>query len=78
VASAVDPDNAVTVLDEEKHLRVPIVGTQGPAAMENDGLAMAPILIEDLDAILRRDCAHNLGSFSVVVGKSYQIGREPC
>jgi hypothetical protein len=54
VASAVDPDDAVTVLDEEKHLRVPVVGTQRPAVMEDDGLAMASILIEDLDAIHRR------------------------
>ncbi len=68
VAAPVDPDDPIAVLDEEQHLRVPVVGREGPAVMEDDGLTVTPILVEDLDTIFGRDCAHGISSSSVVVG----------
>src|SRR6267378_3411768 len=50
--------DAIAVLEEEQHLRVPIIGRQRPAVAEHDGLTFAPVLVEDLNAVLRRDSAH--------------------
>ena len=44
MAAAVDPDDTVAVLDEEQHLGVPVIGTQRPTVMEDNGLAMAQSL----------------------------------
>jgi hypothetical protein len=35
--------------------------------MEDDRLAVAPVLVENLDAILGRDCTHGLASYTVTV-----------
>jgi hypothetical protein len=58
VAAAVDPDDAVGVLDEEQYLGIPVIGTQRPTVMEDNRLAMASVFIEDLGAILSRNCTH--------------------
>src|SRR4030088_2382926 len=50
--------DAIAVLEEEQHLCVPIIGRQWPAVAEHDGLTFAPVLVEDLNAVLRRDSAH--------------------
>src|SRR2546422_7080386 len=42
--------DAIAVLQEEQHLRVPVIGRQRPAMAEDDGLSAAPVLIIDLDA----------------------------
>ncbi|MNJ62210.1 hypothetical protein D3C77_580420 [compost metagenome] len=64
VATAVVGDHAVTVGEEEQHLRIPIVGAERPAVVEVDDrrIARAPILVEDLDAVLRGYIAHGRGS----------------
>ena len=41
-----------------QHLGVPVVGAERPAMMENDRLALAPVLVEDLSAVFRFDKAH--------------------
>src|SRR5262245_53245078 len=45
-------DDAITLAQEEQHLRV---GRHRPAMTEYDGLTRTPILVKDLDAIL---CLH--------------------
>ena len=47
-------DDAVAVLDEEQQLRVPVVGGQRPSVAEDDRLTAAPVLVEDLRAVLKR------------------------
>ena len=58
--SPVVSDHPIALVQEEHHLRVPVVGRQRPAMTENDRLARAPVLEEDLDAVGRR----SLSSFS--------------
>jgi hypothetical protein len=47
-----------------QHLGIPVVGAERPAVMEDDGLTIAQVFIEDLSAILGGDRAHSLGSFA--------------
>src|SRR5207302_2292944 len=49
VTSSVMGDDAIAFLEEEQHLRVPIIGRERPAVAEHDGLTFAPILIVDVD-----------------------------
>src|SRR5436190_6988647 len=60
VPTPVMGDDPVPVVQEEQHLGVPIVGRERPAVAENDRLARAPVLEEDLRAIGRGDRAHAL------------------
>jgi hypothetical protein len=64
VAAPVMGDDAIALPDEVEHLRIPVVGAQGPAVMEHNGLGVlrAPVLVEYFDAVLGRDRAHRLGS----------------
>src|SRR5258708_24631067 len=63
MAATVVRDDAIYLRQEEHHLRVPVIGRQGPAVMEYDGLAAAPILVVDLRAVLGCDRAHQVLSF---------------
>ena len=67
MAAPIMRDNAVALVQEVKHLRVPVVGAQRPAMMEDDrlGVLRAPILVEDLDAVLGGDIAHGSDLLSV-------------
>ena len=58
VAATVVRDDAIAVIEEEQHLGVPIISRQRPSMTEHDRLAFAPVLIEDVDAILRRNRTH--------------------
>jgi hypothetical protein len=58
VAAPVMRDDAEAMVHEEQHLRVPIVGRKRPAVAEHDRLPAAPILVEDLDAVLGGDRRH--------------------
>src|SRR5881396_4008499 len=42
-------DDAIAVLEEEQHLRVPIIGRQRPTMAEDDGLSFAPVFIINVD-----------------------------
>ena len=42
VAAAIVRDDAIAVIEEEHHLRVPVVGRQRPAVAEHDRLARCP------------------------------------
>jgi hypothetical protein len=63
VAAAIMGDNAIVVVGKEQHLRVPVIGRQRPTMAEHDGLTLAPVLVEDLDAVLCRDRAHVTSPF---------------
>jgi hypothetical protein len=60
VAAAVVRHHAEAALDEEQHLRVPVVAAQRPAVVEDDGLGVlgAPVLVEDLGAVGGGDEVH--------------------
>jgi hypothetical protein len=51
-------DDPIAVIQEEHHLRVPVVSSQRPTMGEHDRLAAALILVENRDSILRRERAH--------------------
>src|SRR5882672_6934776 len=74
MAASVMGYDAIAVLDEEQHLRVPIIGRQRPAVAEHDGLTFSPVLVEDLNAVFCGDRVHVEPLLTVVrVG---QIGRN--
>ena len=58
MAAPVVGDDAEAVVEEEHHLGVPVVRRERPAVAEHDGLTLAPILVEDLDAVLGLDEGH--------------------
>src|SRR5437016_14461897 len=52
MAAPVVSDDAIAVLEEEQHLRVPIIGRQRPTMTEDNGLSFAPVLEINLGAVL--------------------------
>ena len=64
MAAAVMGDDAIAVIEEEQHLRVPVIGRQRPAMAEDDRLTVAPILVIDLGAVLGRDRGHGAASLA--------------
>src|SRR5207237_9064769 len=42
-------NDAITVIQKEQHLRVPVIGRQRPAVAEDDGLSFAPVFVIDVD-----------------------------
>src|SRR5262249_49794981 len=66
MAAPVMGDDAIALLHEVEQLRIPVVAAQGPAVMQDDSLTRAPVLIEDLNAILCVDRAHRFRSFAWV------------
>src|SRR5262249_14545022 len=66
MAAPVMGDDAIALLHEVEHLRIPVVAAQGPAVMLDDSLTRAPVFVKDLNAILCGDRAHYLPSFAWV------------
>jgi hypothetical protein len=66
VAAAVGGDDAVALVEEVEQLRVPVVGREGPAVVEDDGLGVgaAPVLVVDLRAVFGGDVGHDRSSGS--------------
>jgi hypothetical protein len=60
VAAPVMRDDAEAVLQEEQHLRVPVICRQRPAMAEDDGLARAPVLVEDHGPVIGGDRRHDV------------------
>ena len=60
VAAPIVCDHTVAALEEEDHLRVPIVGRERPSVMEDDWLSglRTPILVENSGPVLGGDRAH--------------------
>jgi hypothetical protein len=55
VTTAVVSDDAIAMIEEKQHLRVPIIGRKRPAMAEHDGLPVAPVLVKNLGAVARSD-----------------------
>jgi hypothetical protein len=51
MAAPVMGDDAIAAIEEEQHLRVPVIRRQRPAMAKDDRLPLSPILVEDLDAV---------------------------
>src|SRR3989442_15532005 len=60
--------DAIAVLEEEQHLRVPIIGRQRPPMAEHDGLTLPPVLVEYLNAVFGRDGRHSVVSHLELIG----------
>ena len=60
VAAAVMGDDAQALGDEEQQLRVPVVRAEGPTVMKDQrlGALRPPVLVENRDAVFRRDGIH--------------------
>src|SRR6267378_2642698 len=65
--------DAIAVLEEEQHLRVPIIGRQRPAVAENNRLSLTPVLVVDLRSIFRCDRRHGMFSFLAVSTQTSSI-----
>src|SRR5712672_583983 len=67
MAAAVVGDDAIAVTQEEQHLRVPVIRRQRPPMAEHDRLTLAPILVEELNAVFGRDRRHCIVSLLELV-----------
>src|SRR5215831_9821696 len=52
-------DDAEPTIEEEEHVRVPIVGGKRPAVAEHNRLPAAPVLVEDLHAVFGGNRGHD-------------------
>src|SRR5882762_6127548 len=64
MSAAVMSDHAVSPLEKEHHLSVPVICRERPAMVEKQRLAGAPVLVINLRAIFRRDCGHWMTSLT--------------
>jgi hypothetical protein len=69
MAASVMSDDPVSLIEEEKHLVVPIVGRQGLPMMKDDRLRIlgTPILIENIHAIFGGNESHGDDPRSILV-----------
>src|SRR5689334_15841804 len=71
MTAAIMRNTAVSMLDEEKHLRIPCVGAEWPAMCERYYCSFAPVLVINLSIIPRLDCGHSLLLYSRA-GRNYR------
>src|SRR6266849_7193017 len=64
VAAAVMGYDSIAMIEEEQHLRVPVIGRQRPTMAEHDGLTFAPVLVEDLNTVFGCNRAHVTSSLA--------------
>ena len=69
MAAAIVGDTAVTIRGQEKHLRFPTIGREGPAVAENNRLSNAPVFVIDLGTVFCSDRAHELVNPLVCMGQ---------
>src|ERR1700747_2287185 len=67
VAAAVMSNDAIALIEEEQHLRIPIIGRQRPTMTEDDGLTFAPVLIVDLYPVADCNCPHVIPSLLLLL-----------
>ena len=58
MTAAVMGYDAIAMIEEKQHLGVPVIGRKRPAMAEHDGLTVAPVFIENLNAVFGGDRAH--------------------
>jgi len=51
-------DDAISMIEKEHHLRVPVICRERPPMAEHDGLTSAPVLVEDLRTVFGLDDTH--------------------
>ena len=73
VTSPVKCDNAIAVIQEEHHLRVPVVARKRPTVRENDRLAATPILVVDLCAVFGRDSVMGFPPVQMALNRFYKM-----
>src|SRR5471032_700450 len=71
MTTAIMSDHSIALGNEEQHLRVPVVGTERPAVVENDGLTGTPVFVEDFGAVAGGETGHFALSF-------FSRGRSCC
>jgi hypothetical protein len=57
-SASVVGDHAEALAEEEKHLRVTVLGRQRSAVAKHDGQTFAPVLVENLNAVFGGDRVH--------------------
>src|ERR1700758_1352455 len=60
MASSIMGNDAVAVVEEEHHLRVPIIARERPAMAEHYRLTFAPVFVENLCTIFHSDHVHGI------------------
>src|ERR1700730_537883 len=50
--------DTIAVVEEEHHLRVPIIGRQRPAVAKHNGLTFAPVFVVNLRSVFCRNRGH--------------------
>src|SRR5580704_5826648 len=58
MSAAVVRYDAITMLEKEQHVGVPIISRQRPAVAKHDGLPFAPVLVIDLCSVFGGDGCH--------------------
>src|ERR1700681_4004878 len=66
MSATVMSDHAVSPVEKEHHLSVPVVCRERPAMVEEQRLASAPVLEVNLCSVLRRDRRHGILSFAAL------------
>src|ERR1700730_11382324 len=51
-------NDAIAMIEEEHHLRVPVICRERPPMAEHDRLTFAPVLVEDFRAVFGLDDTH--------------------
>ena len=64
MTAAIDSDNAIAFCQEEEHLVIPVIGTQRPAVVEDNGLSLfrTPVFVVNVDAVFRGYECHTADS----------------
>ncbi|MNY42434.1 hypothetical protein D3C86_1773230 [compost metagenome] len=70
MTAAIMGDDAKTLAEEEQHLRIPVVTGQWPAVVEYDRLTAAPVLVENLRAVLDGDHPRTTGTAVAFAARS--------
>src|SRR5258707_8508024 len=79
VTSPVVSDDSIALPAEEQHLSVPVVRAERPAVTEHYGLALSPVLVEDMRAVFYRERGHKGSSLVVILSCGFylQVSKLP-
>src|ERR1700744_2481318 len=76
VAAAVVGYDAIAVIEEEHHLRVPVIGRKRPTMAEYDRLTFTPVLVVNGRSVFGPDFAHVSPSLIYAEGAPRRIVRK--
>ena len=75
MAAPVMGDGAESLLGEVEHVGIPRIRVERPAVRKGDNWTLAPILVENFGAVLRRDGAHGVAPASSGEGLFCSVDR---